>query len=394
MSGPFEDVSPSLFTNKEVLTESYQPEEIVERENEIDNFETHLTDVLYGRNPKNIFIYGKAGVGKTAVTNYMMDHLMEVTDQREQADDLHVHHENCNGRTAFSILRGLVNNFRDDENKFPARGLGTSEAFENLYQDLDSVGGTHLFVLDEIDHLDDADTLLYDFPRARANGHLTEAKIGVIGISNNYQFRQQLSPKVKDTLMEGEISFSTYDGNELTSILEARAEKALRDNVSREEAIAKAAAIAARDRGSARQALDIFKAAVETAEREGETTIGKHHIEVAHEKVERGRVTDKIQDQTTHAKLVLETIAYLEEDGKTPARTQEIYELYKQICDGKYGYEALSTKRSVHNHISDLNMLGFLLQYRRNQGREGGQFYEYELDTDPEIVVQAVTESL
>jgi len=108
----------------------------------------------------------------------------------------------------------------------PKRGLGTADAFEELYTQLDRIGGTHLVVFDEIDHLDDVDTLLYELPRARSIGHITNSKVGVIGISNNYTFRQSLSPKVKDTLMETEISFSPYDASELRTILADRADRA------------------------------------------------------------------------------------------------------------------------------------------------------------------------
>jgi len=127
---------------------------------------------------------------------------------------------------------------------------------------MEALGGTFLFILDEIDHLSDPDTLLYELPRARANGHLDAARVGVIGISNNYTFRSSLSPKVKDTLMEKELAFSPYDADELQSILTARAEKALVDGASEDSAIRLAAAKAAKDTGSARQAIDLLRGVV------------------------------------------------------------------------------------------------------------------------------------
>ena len=106
-------------------------------------------------------------------------------------------------------------------------------------------------MFDEIDHLGDADTLLYGLPRARSIGHITDSKIGVIGIGNNYRFRQGLSSKVKDTLMEAEISFSPYDASELRTILADRGDRAFVDGVFDHSAVARAAAIAAKDRGNA-----------------------------------------------------------------------------------------------------------------------------------------------
>lgn len=389
MGGPFDAITDTIFADKSVLTEDYQPNEILERDEEIEEYRNALKDVLFGRSPQNIFLYGKAGLGKTAVTNYMMNALTEEIGQRPEADALHVHEQNCNGKTVFMVVRALVNDLRGpDAETFPKRGLGIGDAFEALYEELDGTGGTHLIVFDEIDHLNDVDTLLYELPRARSIGHITDSRIGVIGISNNYTFRQQLSAKVKDTLMETEISFSPYSADELRSILEERAEKALQSEGYDASAIAMAAALAARDMGNARQAIDLLRVGAEVAENQSEFRVTDKHIERARERVQRGRLSDKIRDQTTHAQLVLETLAHLEDDAETPARAKEIYELYQSVATS-WGHDPLTTVRSVHSHLSDLQMLGFLKRYERNEGLSGGQYYEFELDDlDPTLVFE------
>lgn len=387
MPGPFTDLDETIFVDKGVLAEDYQPSDILERDDEITDFRDALKDILFGRNPQNIFIYGKAGLGKTAVTKYMMNHLLTETDSRTDADDLHVHHQNCNGKTAFLVVRNLVNSFRDSHEEFPKRGLGLGDAFNELYDELDATAGTHLFVFDEIDHLSDVDTLLYELPRARANDHLDNARVGVIGISNNYQFRNTLSPKVKDTLMETEISFSPYDAGELRTILEDRADAALVEDGYSEGAITKAAALAARDRGSARQAIDFLRVGAEIAESNGVLTVEDAHIEAAKDRVQRGRLANKIRDQTIHAQLVLEALAYLSQQDSTPARAKVVYEVYCEVADS-WAHDPLTTVRSIQSHLSDLEMLGFVTQYERNEGRSGGQYYEFDLDLEPDPVLE------
>ncbi|RKD95119.1 orc1/cdc6 family replication initiation protein [Halopiger aswanensis] len=388
MSGPFSDLTDTLFADKSVLSESYQPEEILERDEEIEAFSHALQDVLFGREPENIFLYGKAGLGKTAVTKYMMGELQSEVVEREAADDLHVHEINCNGKTLFMVVRRLVNELLPaDASQFPKRGLGTGDAFDELYAQLDRIGGTHLIVFDEIDHLDDVDTLLYELPRARSNGHITESLVGIIGISNNYTFRQSLSAKVKDTLMETEISFSPYDAGELRTILHDRAERAFVDGACDESAIAKAAALSAQDMGNARQAIDLLRVGAEVAEREGDETVTDDHIEDARTLVQRGRLRNKIRDQTEHAQYILETIAKLEERNEVPARSKEIQEGYERVAEA-YGATPLTTLKSIQDHLSDLHMLGFLVRHERNKGLSGGQYYEYELDLDPMIVLE------
>lgn len=83
MAGPFSDIERSIFVSKEVLSEDHQPDQILERDEEIDQYRHALQDVLFGRTPQNVMLYGKAGLGKTAVTTYMMEALQdEVTKRR------------------------------------------------------------------------------------------------------------------------------------------------------------------------------------------------------------------------------------------------------------------------------------------------------------------------
>ena len=387
MAGPFSDIERSIFAAKEVLSEDYQPDQILERDDEIDEYRHALEDVLFGRTPQNVMLYGRAGLGKTAVTTYMTEALRDEVAERPDADELFVHELNCNGKTVYSVVRTLVNELLPETaSEFPKRGLSTADAFEELYAQLDQRGGTHLVVFDEIDHLGDADTLLYELPRARSIGHIADSKVGVIGISNNYTFRQDLSPKVKDTLMEAEISFSPYDASELRAILADRADRAFVDGVCDDSAVARAAAIAAKDRGNARQAIDLLRVGGEVAKKRGDDGVDDSHIVEAQDLVQRGRLRNRIRDQTQHAQLLLETLAYLEDRGETPARSKTIKTRYESVADS-HAVDPLTTLKSIQNHLSDLHMLGFLHRTDRNRGESGGRYYEYGLDLDSDIVL-------
>ncbi len=85
------------------------------------------------------------------------------------------------------------------------------------------MGGNVLIILDEIDNIpaDARNDFLYELPRAEANENtpITDAKVGLIGISNDLKFVDVLEPKVKSTLGEREIKFGPYDATELRDIL-------------------------------------------------------------------------------------------------------------------------------------------------------------------------------
>ena len=58
---------------------------------------------------------------------------------------------------------------------------------------------------------------------------------------------------------------------------------------------------------------------VDLAERNGETLVMDDHIESARNRVQRGRLENKIRDQTEHGQYILEAIANLQTRGEVPA---------------------------------------------------------------------------
>nr|WP_241982749.1 hypothetical protein [Halorubrum sp. ASP121] len=134
----------------------------------------------------------------------------------------------------------------------------------------------------------------------------------MIGISNDYTFRQTLSPKVTDTLMQTEISVSPYDAAELRTVLEHRADRAFVDEARDTSATAKAAALAAQDMGNARQAHDLRRVGAELVEQHGKAPDTDAYIETARERVQRGRVATAIRSQTEHTQYIQEAIATLQ----------------------------------------------------------------------------------
>ncbi len=55
--------------------------------------------------------------------------------------------------------------------------------------------------------------------RAGSNGDVTDTKLGIIGILNDRNFRNQLSLEIRYSLWEKEVSFSAYDASELNLVL-------------------------------------------------------------------------------------------------------------------------------------------------------------------------------
>lgn len=380
-----------IFENKDVLGESYQPDQIGERDNEMEKYMEALQPVIDGWEPNNIFLYGNTGVGKTAVTEFLLDRLNQDVNKYDDIE-LSIITLNCKTlNSSYQVAIELVNELRPTGGEISSTGYPQQTVFKKLYQELDALGGTILIVLDEIDSIGDRDELLYELPRARANGKLDRAKVGLIGISNDFKFREQLDPRVQDTLCEREIQFPPYDAPELENILESRAELALKENVAEQGVLKFCAALAARDSGSARQALDLLRMAGEIAENRDENKIEQEHVEDAQWRLEQERVEEGMRELTTHGRLVLLAVVSKAAKQQTPCRTRELYQEYSNLCQSAKT-DSLA-QRSVHNHLSDLKMLGILSTYENRSGSRGN-YYSYELDVPFNSALDAMADVL
>lgn len=381
----------NIFRNKDALGESYQPEEIEERDEEIAEYTDALQPIVDGWEPNNIFLYGNTGVGKTAVTEYLLEELQNDIEQYSDVD-LSVISVNCKtSNSSYQVAVRLVNELRPRGSEISSTGYPQQTVFSKLYDELDAIGGTILIVLDEIDAIGDRDELLYELPRARSNGYLESTRVGVIGISNDFKFREQLDPRVQDTLCERELQFPPYDASELGNILASRAEIALADDAYENGVLKLCAALAARDSGSARQALDLLRLAGEIAENSDANVVREAHVEDARSKLEQERVEEGMRELTTHGRLTLLAVISKAAKNETPCRTREIYQEYLDLCESSET-DSLA-QRSVHNHLSDLRMLG-ILSAKENRSGSRGNYYSYSLDVPFTSAVEAMADVL
>lgn len=381
----------AIFRNKDVLRDSYQPDQIEERDEEIEQYKKALQPIIDGWEPNNIFLYGNTGVGKTVVTDALLDQLNQAADTYDDVD-LTIIKLNCaNLSSSYQVAVHLVNRLRPPDNQISTTGHPQQSVFNKLYKELNAIGGVVLLILDEIDVIGEDDTLLYELPRARANGYLQDVKPGIIGISNDFKFRDNLGPRVRDTLCDREINFAPYNADELRRILEVRAEKALQDGVLEEGVIELCGALAAKDRGSARQALNLLLFAGELAESNDDGEVTVEHVEDAQQELEKERIIEGMHKLTQHGHLVLFAITTLAAKNSTPTRFQPIYDQYVSLSEDG-GYSPLG-QRAVHNHLNDLEMLGILTADENRTGSPGN-YHIYQLDVPLASVLASLEEEL
>ncbi len=399
---PF-DTTQNIFQNRDVLdVDDYQPEQLIERDEQIDEYASALEPILNGWKPNNIFVYGKTGTGKTATTHYMLNWLrhdiqeqssaVEGSDKKDSnttsSTNLEVVYLNCEALTSsYQVAVELLNDLRDEAHQVATRGHAPNDIYNWLFEEIDNRNGVVLVVLDEVDHIGDDDTILYQLARARSTNNLKNSNLGVMGISNDFSFREDLSPKVRDSLCEKEILFPAYNATELTEILKRRAEKALYDDAYDLGVLNSSAAYAAKDKGSARQAIDILRNAGDLAQKKDLDTITPDLVKEAKGIVERGRVSEMIGGLSPHGKYALHGLAIASKNNETPIRTKELYDYYRIVCQREQT-DTLSV-RALRDHLAELDLIGIAKEDQRNAGRGGGKYKQFDLDVKVDAVIEA-----
>lgn len=269
-----------LFKNKSVLQSSYIPEEILHRENEINQIANILAPSLRIEKPSNTFIYGKTGTGKTLSVKYITEQINNVAIKKNiPILSIYV---NCKlKKVADTEYRLMAHLCRELGKNIPPTGLPTDEIYKVFFNVIDSKKQIIILILDELDQLvkKAGDEILYNF--TRVNSDLKNAQISLIGVSNDLLFADSLDPRIKSSLSEEEIVFPPYNAMQLQQILKNRSLMAFKENSLGEGVIEKCSAYAARDHGDARRALELLRVAGELAERDNKLKVTMEFIDKA-----------------------------------------------------------------------------------------------------------------
>lgn len=381
-----------IFDNRNALLDDYTPEKLVGRDNELRQYHETLQPAIEGSEPDNIFLFGKTGVGKTASTKFLLERLQ--AGGEEHGVNITTERLNCDGLdTSYRVAVALVNTFRGSDQKISETGHPRSKVYDMMWDAFDRRGGIIILVLDEIDHLQD-NSLLYQLSRARENENLDNARVSVVGISNDLSYRDRLSPKVRSSLCERSINFPAYDADELQEVLRQRAGIAFRDNALDEAVIPLCAAYGAQESGDARKALDLLLKAGDIAKARDVDTVAESHVEQARDIIEQEEVADGIHGLNEHERLLLYSVTTFEAAEAAPVRSRKVYERYQRFC-GRVGNDAL-TNRWMHDHLDEMAMLGLVQVEKRNEGstKGGGQYKEVALNQDLELVVEALDKTM
>ncbi len=370
--GTFADLfkESEIFANREVLSPHYVPDTLLFRGDQIEAIERALAPSLKGERGRNLFIYGRTGSGKTSCMKHVIDEINKLPSIKAK-----ISYVNCRiYNSRFRVLSKIVS---DHLPFYAKRGYGIAEIYEKIVNWLEEDGKVLVVVLDEIDVVKDLDDLVYTL--ARANSDLRQGGVTMVGISNKLTFKDSLDPRSLSSLYENEIVFPPYNANELAAILKDRAAKGFKPGKIDDESINLAAAIAAKESGDARLALEIISKAGELAEAEKASAVTVKQVTEAEKAAEEEIAYDAVATLPEHQRLLLYAIALLTMHGtkfKKLADGNDIYllsgEIYNKYVDvsKQLGREPKST-RWYRKYLSDLELQGLIATYESGKGIRG-----------------------
>ena len=359
----------TLIKNRKTLTIDYVPERLPFRDDETGTIAQALSVVLKGARPSNLLLFGKPGTGKTAVVKNVTERLFKKASNL----GIEVLMPFINAKTAntsYKVLYEIAENMgiNKEEKKFHVHftGLSMGEATDRILDFIKNKKKLHvILIIDEIDSLVDknGDDILYNF--TRANERIIEGGfISLIGISNSLTFKDKLDPRVRSSLSEEEMVFNPYTIEQLQKILLNRAKVAFNEDCISNAAINLCAAIAGRENGDARRAIDLLRVAAEIAERERAPKVEEKHIRLSQEKIEKDTNYEILKNSTTHTKILI--LAILKSRN---GNTGEVYEIYSSLS--RHIQQEPLTQRRITQIISELDQLGLIRSDVVSQGRYG-----------------------
>jgi len=325
-------MSEPILLDESLFDEAFIPERLLCRDGQIKEIARCLNPARSGKSIRNIFIYGKPGVGKTLMCKWIL---------KEYFSKQSVFVNCWSNRTTHKVMHSILLQM--------GQVVHGRESASELVKRFQSLGRKIIVCLDESDHLKDAEVLYV----------LTRNGCGIVLISNQSLPVSNVDVRIKSSLLLNEIEFKPYTKDEILSILKERSLYGIRSGSIDNNLLA---VISAMCNGDARVALQTLKISAKEAESRDREAIIIDDIKYALKCSRKYRSSYLLSKLNAHQKIVYEILKKNE--------SMQSGDLFKEYC--RQAREHLSD-RGYRVHMEKMVELGLV------KSKASGRWKVYEI---------------
>ncbi len=323
-----------IIKDARVLKGQFIPSRVVHREGQLDTIRNCLKPIVKELDPRNMFLYGAPGTGKTCISMYVAEELAAHTASVKSS---YINCWECSSRfkILYSILQDMGHSLRAHR-----KGTPTDELLEGIKTRLKE--RFCVIILDEVDKLED-ERVLYDLANI--------SRVCLILISNTETALHRVDPRIRSRLASSEqIEFRTYSEGEILDILKDRREWGLLPGVISNEQLKR---IASSCDGDSRVGINTLRIVAEDAENQDMEKIPDSLIDKALPKAMQGSAERSMEMIPSHQRLLLEIL------GKgRPMDGGELFKEYARMAPKK-GMPAI-VDRTFRKYMERLIQVGLV----------------------------------
>ena len=335
------------------------------REEQLKRIICHLTPILDSDHPSSLLVFGPTGSGKTVSLIHVLSTFQEYCHtQAVQFQYKYV--DLTSPKSTFGALNELARTLNDSIRTY-RKGIPIDQMQERIIEEMSRHSGFLCFLIDEADNIKpNADEFITFLGKTLPRK--VPCRLLLIMVTNKLNWDKMLDPRILSVLKKTDMLFEPYNALDLIEILNLRVEKALDTSKVDDGAIRKIAALASRETGDARKAVELLSKAAKLAQESG-SKLSEEIVDLAEHRLEMDKTEEMIRALAPQQKLALLSCYGLLEKSPKRITTGEAYDRYANLCDMERVRPL--TQRRFSDIIGSLDLYGLINARLISRGRYG-----------------------
>jgi len=359
----FEKTS-SIIKDPSTFDYDYIPKNLVNRENQMRQFESLFRPLVEFNRSCNAFLQGSVGTGKTVTAKRFCSDMRDYCIGKGMKLD--VIYINCRSNNSESAV--LVNLIHHFDPGYPDRGFSTEEMARVLRNHLIKNKNPLVVILDEVNVLLKKNTVDIIYQITRMSDDVNKpAPVSLIMISQESIYDMMDEASASTFRRSIAIKFNKYSYDELKIIVSERAEEALFPGRIGEDAIEQIADCS-EEYGDARMAVELLERAASLAEEKDLGEITVEDVRAAKALIYSTVSEKKLESLDLNRKIVLLAIARAMKQNVV-IQISAAEKTYAVVCEE---YEVPARKHTMFwKYVQDLEKIGLVKTRVMAEGKNG-----------------------